>query len=401
MKTILVSAFSCTPNHGSEPGVGWNWPLLAAKNGYRVIVLTRTKLKDEIDKALRKEQVPNLSFVYCKSSKRLRKISIYLEYYFWQKQAWKVARKICQSQKIDYLWFLTMGSMILPNFIYRVKNIPLIWGPVGGGENVLPGIYNEWPTKYNAFYKRKEAIINIAKNVRWVKKLQDSSHTIILRTSMSRRLIYDRNQEKIIVASETFFNAKDFRDLDGITAKKDSNHFVFCFDGRLIASKNVLNFATAFRSICHNMPDAKLQIIGDGEQYDDIKKLCCDQIVLIGGLPRSETLQFVANCDCFCFPSLREGTSWSLAEAMYLGKPVICTDANGVGDLSENCGCLRVKIDEKTTNESMIEDFQRLILEMYSLGPVERENMGSLNKRRILVFYSEKAAAAKLSDWFK
>ena len=39
---ILISAFSCLPNRGSEPGIGWNWALSAAKT-QNVYVLTRTK----------------------------------------------------------------------------------------------------------------------------------------------------------------------------------------------------------------------------------------------------------------------------------------------------------------------------------------------------------------------
>ena len=40
---ILISAFACGPNHGSEDGVGWNWAIEAAKLGHEVIVLTQTK----------------------------------------------------------------------------------------------------------------------------------------------------------------------------------------------------------------------------------------------------------------------------------------------------------------------------------------------------------------------
>ena len=28
---VLISAYACEPNKGSEPGVGWNWALQMAK----------------------------------------------------------------------------------------------------------------------------------------------------------------------------------------------------------------------------------------------------------------------------------------------------------------------------------------------------------------------------------
>ena len=48
MKKILMSAFSCQPGKGSEPGVGWNWSVQAAKNA-DVYVLTRSKMKPYIE----------------------------------------------------------------------------------------------------------------------------------------------------------------------------------------------------------------------------------------------------------------------------------------------------------------------------------------------------------------
>ena len=50
---VLLSAFACAPNRGSEPGVGWNWALALAKNN-DVTVLTREENRREIE-AYKKE----------------------------------------------------------------------------------------------------------------------------------------------------------------------------------------------------------------------------------------------------------------------------------------------------------------------------------------------------------
>ena len=42
MKKVLVSAYACEPNVGSEPGVGWNWVLKMAQQYEEVHVVTRT-----------------------------------------------------------------------------------------------------------------------------------------------------------------------------------------------------------------------------------------------------------------------------------------------------------------------------------------------------------------------
>ncbi len=38
---ILLSAYACEPNKGSEAGIGWNWVLEIAKRGHNVTVITR------------------------------------------------------------------------------------------------------------------------------------------------------------------------------------------------------------------------------------------------------------------------------------------------------------------------------------------------------------------------
>lgn len=59
---ILLSAYACEPNKGSEPGIGWNWAIEIAKRGHVVTVLTRGNNKSVITKETDLPQ--NLSFIY-------------------------------------------------------------------------------------------------------------------------------------------------------------------------------------------------------------------------------------------------------------------------------------------------------------------------------------------------
>ena len=38
---ILLSAYACEPNKGSEPNVGWNWALGLKKIGHEITVIKR------------------------------------------------------------------------------------------------------------------------------------------------------------------------------------------------------------------------------------------------------------------------------------------------------------------------------------------------------------------------
>ena len=60
---ILMSAFSCGPGLGSEPGVGWNMALETARLGHEVVVLTQTEFQADIERELAAGTLPaNLRF---------------------------------------------------------------------------------------------------------------------------------------------------------------------------------------------------------------------------------------------------------------------------------------------------------------------------------------------------
>ena len=42
---ILLSAYACEPNKGSEPEVGWKWAINLVKAGHEVYVVTRLNNK--------------------------------------------------------------------------------------------------------------------------------------------------------------------------------------------------------------------------------------------------------------------------------------------------------------------------------------------------------------------
>jgi hypothetical protein len=44
---VILSAYACEPNLGSEPGIGWNWAIQAARHGNEMHVVTRTNKRNE------------------------------------------------------------------------------------------------------------------------------------------------------------------------------------------------------------------------------------------------------------------------------------------------------------------------------------------------------------------
>ena len=60
---ILLSAYACEPNKGSEPEVGWKWATTLCGLGHEVHVVTKSNNKQNIEQYLKENNIENLNFV--------------------------------------------------------------------------------------------------------------------------------------------------------------------------------------------------------------------------------------------------------------------------------------------------------------------------------------------------
>ncbi|MDB9315907.1 hypothetical protein PN462_22535 [Spirulina sp. CS-785/01] len=137
---ILLSAYSCEPGRGSEPGVGWNVAWKIAQF-HRVWVLTRPdESKAQIEAELVRRPNPNLQFVYFTvpfwaGGWQWGLGPRNVHYYLWQLQAYWVGRRLHRQIGFDLVHHVTYVRYSTPSFLSLLP-IPFVWGPVGGGETV-------------------------------------------------------------------------------------------------------------------------------------------------------------------------------------------------------------------------------------------------------------------------
>ena len=95
---VLLSAYACRPQGGSEPGAGWAWAKAAARD-HDVWLLTRGKFAHEIAEELAIRPVPGLTVVPLELPKwilrlRRRPADVYWYYPLWQGLARRTAREL-------------------------------------------------------------------------------------------------------------------------------------------------------------------------------------------------------------------------------------------------------------------------------------------------------------------
>ena len=148
--TVLISAYACEPYKGSEPGAGWNW-IKQISRFHKAYVITRENNRGPIEKALLKEPMPNVVWVYydlpewvklCK--KKLNNIHFY--YYLWQIGIYFIARRLHKEINFDLVHHITFASYWMPSFLSFLSP-PFIWGPVGSADSVPVSFYKTFNFK--------------------------------------------------------------------------------------------------------------------------------------------------------------------------------------------------------------------------------------------------------------
>jgi len=135
---------------------------------------------------------------------------------------------------------------------------------------------------------------------------------------------------------------------------------VCLFVGRLGPEKNVTGLVTAWRSVVQKLPNSRLLIAGHGSQSSLIATMVDnlelrESVRLMGYI--EVPLPFYQASDVFVLPSLHEGLSNTLLEAMACGLPVVGTRVSGTEDLLADgeCGHLVEPGDEPALAQAIID----------------------------------------------
>ncbi len=106
--------------------------------------------------------------------------------------------------------------------------------------------------------------------------------------------------------------------------------------GRLDTQKGITYLLQAARTILGHMPDARFLIVGDGPKKEELEQEARalglgSGIVFAGHRSDVPVLQSIFSIQAF--PSLWEGTPLTVFEAMAMGKAIVSTDVDGLGEV--------------------------------------------------------------------
>ncbi|AOY79097.1 glycosyltransferase [Moorena producens JHB] len=333
---VLISAYSCEPGRGSEPGVGWNIAREIAKH-HEVWVLTRPDESGEVIKAeLTRNPVPNLHFVYFTlpvwgSGWRWGSNgAMQIHYYLWQIQAYFVARRLHREIGFDLIHHVTFVKYSSPSFLSLLP-VPFIWGPVGGGESAPIAFWKDFSLRARLYETARYLVRWIGEHDPFVYLTAQKSVLVRATTWDTAKQLYKLGVTDVQILPESGLPAEEIQRLADYQMP-ETEPVRFISMGRLLHWKGFHLGVRAFAKA--NLPDAEYWIVGDGPEWQRLHTLAeelgiAHQVKFWGRLPREKTLQKLGECHGLLHPSLHDSGGWVCMEAMAAGRPVICLDLGG------------------------------------------------------------------------
>ncbi len=376
---VLLLAYTCSPERGSEAGVGWNRAVESARHFDTWVICEEHEFAAEIRCH---EQVhgpvPGLHFhfVPLRRWERLAggtQVSWYLVLKLWHRRAYRAACRLHQELRFDLVHQLTFCGFREPGYLWKL-DAPFVWGPVGGTQNYpwrflphagLGGAASEalrnvcnWlqvrfsPRVHRAV--RKSTVLLAANSTcrRDIGRFHGKTPELLLETGVSR----------VAAAPHGHAGADDVLRI--------------LWSGQLVPRKALHLLIEALARLPAEVR-YELRVLGRGPQERRWRRLArrlgVDRhATWLGWLPHQEALQQYAWADLFVFTSLRDTSGNVFLEALAAGLPVVCLDHQGAGDvITAECG---VKIAVTRPGE-VVDDLAAAILRL-ARAPAERRQLG-------------------------
>lgn len=148
-------------------------------------------------------------------------------------------------------------------------------------------------------------------------------------------------------------NGVDTKQFFPDTSKRPSSEFILTPGASRITERKGLDYLIeAVALLAPEYPELRLKIMGDGNARPKLEALVKEKgleekVKFLGRIPREETAPYYQEASLFVMPSLNEGMSNAMLEALASGLPIVSTPTGGAAELISE-GKNGILIEEKS-----------------------------------------------------
>lgn len=277
-----------------------------------------------------------------------------------------------------------------PGYLWKIKDIPFVWGPIGGMELTPEAFVHEAGWKTIAKIKLKNALNSwqMHHEPRVLKAISRADMLVAATGGCYKVLSEYHGKKNLVLINET--------GCDGILRQerktKENDDFDILWVGRFIYTKRL---DLAIQSIAAMKDNERVRLHVVGEDRESIvapfKRLAeregvADKVVWHGKVPHEEINELMLKADLFFFTSIMDATSTVIVEALQNGLPIVCFDSCGFGPLVD--GTIGAKVPV-TTPEAGVKAFAEILTDI------------NAHRERLAVWSRNCAARAAELSWEK
>lgn len=291
--------------------------------------------------------------------------------YSWK--AYFYAKKLISKNNYDLTHsFFTVPCGFISWRLFKKYGIPYVVSLRGAD---VPG----YAERFSFIYKILTPLI--------VKIWKDSAE-IVSNSEGLKELALESNPKQKIDIIYNGINTQEFKPDDSL--KKNSKFIITPGASRITSRKGLQYLIEAVYKLSQKYPNIYLKIIGDGDERtrleELIKKLNIeDKVEFLGQISHENIFSYYQEANVFVLPSLNEGMSNTMLEALSSGLPIIATDTGGSKELieeGENGYIIKMK-----NSDDIAQKLERLIS-----NPELRKRMGENSRKRALELSWESVA---------
>jgi glycosyltransferase involved in cell wall biosynthesis len=342
---VLVSAFACLPNAGSEGGVGWRYALQWARE-HEVVVITDTSRRAAIEVELARHPLANPRFVYFRPwwlrRVPLNSATAQVLYQLWQIALLPFVRRLQAEERFDLAHHVSYGVFRQPSLIGHA-GIPLVFGPVGGGEDA-PAALKQSLAPADRVREAVRALLNRLAHIDPLLRFGLSGCALILaKTGATARALPGGFESRTEVALEVGTVPRP-----GVQPRKApmDRPLRLLYAGRLLGWKGIHLGLAALAQARMAGADAELTLVGNGPYEQRLRRQAArlglgQAVQWLASVPQDALFALYRDADAVLFPSLHDSSGNVVVEALSFALPVICLDLGGPAEIvTAASGCV-------------------------------------------------------------
>ena len=408
MKKVLVTAYACEPEKGSEPGVGWGWSNALAAH-VDLTVVTRANNQEVIEEWYERTdpegKLRRPRFEYYDPPRWAlwlkRKKILPVQMFF---GLWKLGVALRYRRRLgefDLIHQLTYGSIVFPGLWWRSPK-PVVLGPIGGTSTVSENyisLYGKriWKERFRAFVIRHWDLLP------WARLSFRRADLIACSNSEANEILAKRYPGKTETMTE--IGAERSRVTLGELPKHEGNDLKLVWIGMVEPWKAWSIAIQAVRRANDLLGDegtVSLTMLGRGQEEGAAHALAeklglGERVTFFQRIPLDDLHDLIEKSHAMVFSSVKDTSGTVVLEGMGHGKAMLCINHQGVGDMTTDETAIRV---EPGTIEETVEGFAEGMVRL-AKDPELRERMCLASRERVLEHYVWERKAERFLTFYE